>query len=783
MSRDGSQPSSDPIARNPKDADGLSVNAQGADVHRAGEGGAQLANAAWLHDGPWALGQRAPTAPSSSDLLTSVLRFKWTLLIVAFVVSAPIVALIWTQTVPRYQARAEVRVRPIIPRLVFRTEENGMIPLYDSFVNTQVSIARSMVVLQRVLDQRDVRESQWYKEPARSFLQRLRGGTTPAMERLRDGLTVRPRSQTEIVDVSFQDRSAKEAMLIVNAVLDQYIKYIAETSDATEDTLYRQLVDQYRALENEIQSREKVCTQLYESLGTETPQELVSSQRLRLDQIQGRLSDLRNSISLLEWEMNQTGAGTGDPNDGSAALAAGGQRQPRYDEDMEWRRLDMDVRTIQHQIAVSAPGPNHPEGIRMRKNLEFAQELRHVRETQLDEQRSEALRHPLMVSSAVADANGPRADERAMPVEYQLARAQREEQLVLAELDNQQEQFKRVFEGAQLLEKENAALRSKRELFDAVRQRLDQKNMERNVPGSIEVLTRAFAPSDPEQDRRAVLTAMILCLGVGVGGGAAFLRASRNQAIYTARDMPQPVQVPFLGQVPLLPTRKPSGKAAGDGAADDQLLLTESIRLVRTALLSHLTGQDSATVLVTSATAGTGKSSFSVVLAKSMAHVGKKVLLIDADFHKRSLSKQFDLLEKPGFIDALSSRSVTPGQIFPMGTPGLSVMPAGTRGDDEKAFEEIANGAFKACMSQLSLHCNYDVILLDSPPILSGADATIIAGQVNGTIMVEREHLSRRTDVLEALTRLGSARGRLMGTVFVGSSDHEGHGLVSGCDR
>ena len=67
----------------------------------------------------------------------------------------------------------------------------------------------------------------------------------------------------------------------------------------------------------------------------------------------------------------------------------------------------------------------------------------------------------------------------------------------------------------------------------------------------------------------------------------------------------------------------------------------------------------------------------------------------------------------------------------------------------------------------------YDVILLDSPAILPLADAAILAGQVDGTIMVERELVSHRADVIGALARLGSAGGRLMGTVFVGSASHE----------
>jgi Mrp family chromosome partitioning ATPase len=89
-------------------------------------------------------------------------------------------------------------------------------------------------------------------------------------------------------------------------------------------------------------------------------------------------------------------------------------------------------------------------------------------------------------------------------------------------------------------------------------------------------------------------------------------------------------------------------------------------------------------------------------------------------------------------------------------------------------FEEIANGAFKTCIGQLRQQ--YDIILLDSSPILPVADATILSGQVDGTIMVEREFVSRRAHVANALARLDSAGGLLLGTVFIGSGDGEDYG-------
>ena len=64
--------------------------------------------------------------------LLRALRYKWTMLAVFVLLAGPAIAVIWIFTVPKYTAKGEIRVRPIIPRLVFQTEDNGMIPLYQT---------------------------------------------------------------------------------------------------------------------------------------------------------------------------------------------------------------------------------------------------------------------------------------------------------------------------------------------------------------------------------------------------------------------------------------------------------------------------------------------------------------------------------------------------------------------------------------------------------------------------------------------------------------------------
>jgi len=136
---------------------------------------------------------------------------------------------------------------------------------------------------------------------------------------------------------------------------------------------------------------------------------------------------------------------------------------------------------------------------------------------------------------------------------------------------------------------------------------------------------------------------------------------------------------------------------------------------------------------------------------------------------------QFNLYDKDGFIQSLSR--IYPDSYYIYKTeevPGLSFMPAGKKGRNGAAFDETANGAFRAHIDKL--RSRYNIILLDTTPVLPVADATILSNQVDGTIIVERESVSRRADVLNALTRLDSAGGHLMGTVFIGSSSQINYG-------
>lgn len=776
-----------PLIRKDSDVNEHSEGMQERQVHRVKGFPVPAAAGSLFADVPPGPERGARTAPSMTELLLASLRYKWTMFVIFVLVATPISIMSWTQFAPQYQAKGEVRIRPIIPALVFNTDENGRIPFYNSFVNTQIAIMKGSTVLQRVLDVPQVRETEWFKDPPQSFRQKLTGHKPTPISALKDNLYASARRGTEIVDVAFWAGSLDEAKLVTDTALQQYIKYSKEMSEATKDEIYNQLTNRYKTLEEEIKGREAFVAQIRKRLGTHDPRRLINNQRMRLDEMQFDLSEVRKRIALLEWEVKQAGAADDIEAAGDAPVSV--RRQAAYHENLEWMRLDANLRALKHQCATSILTEKHPDMIQLLKDMEFAEQSLRLHEARLDEQWANGRLNSAAAPVTVTGVAGPgyNVEIGSYPAEHLLAQAREEEKHLVADLAVQKANFNRLFEDAELLESENNAILHKRQLFVAVRQRLDQKNMERNVPGSIEVLTWAAGPPEPYRDRRVTVAGMGVFMALCLSLGAALLRATRSQTIYAPNDMPATLQAPFLGYIPMTRIRRPLGKSLYDEIQrirDDKI---ESIRLIRTALLSRLAGQGCATVLITSASEGTGKSTFTMMLGKSLAQSGKKVIMIDADLRRRTLSKRSDLAQEAGFMESLRSGTMDRRHIFPTKTPGLSILTAGVPDGDGSVFEGTANGAFNACIDQLRKH--FDIVLVDSSPVLPVADATILSGQVDGTIMVERELVSHRGNVVDALARLDSAGGRLLGTVFFGSSTSRnyaasyGNGYSSGTTR
>jgi capsular exopolysaccharide synthesis family protein len=698
------------------------------------------------------------------DTLRGVLAHKRTILLMSVLVAiGPIIA-IWTLKKPVYEAYGQVRVRPIVPFLVFRTEDNGAVPYYQSFLNTQVGLIHSPVVLQRALEHPDVQATGWYQEDRRTLLGHRKG----RIEALTEELSVWPRLGTELIDVSLQTEDPTDGAVVVNAVLDEYMRYIRENTDVNVKKVLVQLVEEYTALDVDIRERRDIIDALGKRLGTTDPEELVARQRVRVDETEAQLATMQRALSMARRRqeearkrLNARGKQTSTSEE-----RADVQQQILFSNDPEWRRLRQRVSDARYQVERLSQrlGQAHPQMIDLVRQVAYAEKLLQTREEELQ-------RMPVETVAAGSDATAtvqpmylsPEAELENLRREISLREYEKE--LLTQDLKRQRESWEQSFDAAQMLARELEGIRQKQDLQDAVRSRLEQKRMEDNVPGAVEVLSRAIVPDSPARDQRLVLTGLAVFGSLMAGVGIAFLRAGANPIVSQAEEFTA-ASVPFLGHLPRV-------HAKDRGEVLSESMLGESIRMVRTPLLRRIAQASGNTVLITSAEQGVGKTTLAILLARSIAQCGKRVLLVDADLRRPRIGQDMHVAFRVGLGEALFRGSSDEEMVQPSEHPLLHIVPGAVLpgGVDP---EVIANGVFSRAMKRWRQ--KYDVVLVDSPPVLAVADAQILAQHAEGIVFVVQPGKSHRTHVMDALSALQSTGSQLWGTVFVRGHSNRNYG-------
>ncbi len=704
--------------------------------------------------------------PRASVSPLRVFRYKWSILLVTVLVAAAGIPSVWLLVKPRYKARAVVRVSPVVSRIVFRTESNAMVPLYQSFLNTQVSIIRSSRVLQRVLDRTDVKQSKWFNEDEKTLF----GPAPGRLERLGEALSVMPRRKTELIDVSVMTRGAGAAKVLVDAVVDEYIRHTAETVNESEIERLATLRQERDRLEIELRALRDRKFVLAKGLRTNMPDELWAQRSAHLNVLQNKRVSLFRELALVRFDLealDRRSAADADSEvdevapDGPPELGA----KQRYALDTEWRMRSLDEQEAVHALDMARQqlGERHPRIAQLGSEVDHAGSLRLQREQQLDSQyETSGVVNATVSNRAVSVSDRPN-------LERQAARLAREIELVDEEIDQQIAAVASVGDIAKEIADSSEQISQRRALYDQVVGRLKELTLEGKAPARISIAAKGIAPSRPARDRRIVLTFVVLFGALASGIGLAYGRVALDSRIREVSDVCGSVHRPFLGQLPPLPVGQQIMSDCGP-------VIMENVRIVRTALLERLGRQDHRVILVTSASVGAGKTTVSVLLARSLAHLGKKTLLVEADLRRPSLSQQLEMATTPGLAALLTGSVDEKSVIMPTDLDRLDIIPAGVV-PDRFSTEMLANGVFSACLRRW--RDEYDYVLLDSPPIPIVADARIMASQVDGSLLVLRSAHCRRTEAVQAYMNLMAAGSSVLGTILVGGSGADRYGYYA----
>ncbi|WP_118181098.1 polysaccharide biosynthesis tyrosine autokinase [Paraburkholderia phosphatilytica] len=188
----------------------------------------------------------------------------------------------------------------------------------------------------------------------------------------------------------------------------------------------------------------------------------------------------------------------------------------------------------------------------------------------------------------------------------------------------------------------------------------------------------------------------------------------------------------------------------------------EALRGVRTALHFNVRDASDNVVVMTGPTPGSGKSFVAANLAVLEAETAKRVLLVDADMRCGRLASMFNQPNAEGLAELLAGRIDIDRAIRPVGVPGLSFVSCGTYPDNPS--ELLMMPHFRSLLAEFNRR--FDLVIIDTPPLLAVSDAAIVAHDVGKTVLVLRSGMQTEEEIEETVTKLERAGAWVVGAVF-----------------
>jgi tyrosine-protein kinase Etk/Wzc len=338
---------------------------------------------------------------------------------------------------------------------------------------------------------------------------------------------------------------------------------------------------------------------------------------------------------------------------------------------------------------------------------------------------------------------------------------------------------------------------------------------EQSELGYVELVSPAYAPSYPARPNLPQNTILGLLLGLGFGVGLALARHAAERGVRRPDELAEQ-GYRVLGVIPTMNTelRSAFGRKSVvevEGRSVSTKLLTalapwspvaENFRLIRTNLLHGLDGAGMATevfgpdgtkvedrstarsVLITSPESGAGKTVSASNLAVALGAGGLRTLLIDADLRRPSAHSMFGVDGSRGLADILQASQTWPDdepslsdfEPLKTGLDNLYFLPAGR--PERPPSELVGSERFSELLERA--RPVFDVVVVDSPPVLAAADAVLLAKQVDSVILIVSAERTDRRAVEQTRRALESVGHPVTGLIVNRFDEHQSYGYSYG---
>ena len=339
----------------------------------------------------------------------------------------------------------------------------------------------------------------------------------------------------------------------------------------------------------------------------------------------------------------------------------------------------------------------------------------------------------------------------------------RQEKLA-AEVENLQSKFGEQNEAEVKLNELSSVAQADRELYETVLARFKQVDTQQQIiEPDARVISYATTPHSPSRPRKGLIIAAGLILSGLIGFLLAFIREQLESGFRTIEQVEEVTGIPAMAMLPHIPGASKPGKAPYDLVVDKPTSsYSEAMRTLRTALLLSDVDRPPRTISITSSVPSEGKTTISLSLARAAAKSGQKVLIIDCDLRKPSLHKALQVPNTQGIVDYLSHEKELEDIIeidfkseahFILAGPTVS-----------NATDVLASNLMSELLEALAE--TYDLVVLDTPPVLAVSDTLVIGCQVDKTIFVVEWNKTKRSAAQNALKQIVASGADVAGVVL-----------------
>jgi capsular exopolysaccharide synthesis family protein len=298
-----------------------------------------------------------------------------------------------------------------------------------------------------------------------------------------------------------------------------------------------------------------------------------------------------------------------------------------------------------------------------------------------------------------------------------------------------------------------------RSLYDGLLQRYKEIGVAGGVgTNNVSIVDPADLPRLPDQPKPLINIGAALVAGLVFGVLLAFGLEYLDDSIKVPEDVESKLGVPLLGSIPVLE----KGVGAKEALADGRSALSEAFYSVRTALQFSTDTGVPRSFLVTSARPSEGKSTTALALAQNFARLGMRVLLIDGDLRNPSLHHYVSCDNTAGLSNYLIGASNLFDVVQATDRQNLFLMPCGPL--PPNPAELLASGKVRGLLAKADEQ--FDLVVIDGPPIMGLADAPLLASVAAGTVVVIEAGTTRRGLARAAIRRLFTGQAHLLGVVL-----------------